>query len=104
MNAIGPGDFVQCINTQPSRVSGKPCPLAHGGIYQISVVYRKGEIDPRDGLPWPGDCADLVGIPHWSHPFSAFGLDRFRPIPRSSEILGLLEKLKTGAPITEPVE
>lgn len=107
MSAIGPGDWVVCVDASAPAwwsaageqraylVQGKPyCVLEARGPEPHSVGMVAGFV-----LDAPEASFVCEGLP------GAWPVPRFRPIPRSSEITALLEKLKTGAPSElEPVE
>lgn len=96
MSAIGPGDFVECIDASPERITGAKCSLVLGNLYVVEAVWHLTDI--RDGLV--GCAIDLVGVARpWDN--TAFGLHRFKPIlrPKPDAFTRLLE---TPTEVREP--
>lgn len=94
MSAIGPGDFVECVDASPSLKTGER--LSVGAIYQVREVLRGPGMSGRteNGVRLVGQrrCLNRQGVEY------AWRADRFRPIyrPKSS----LIEQLKR--PVGEP--
>lgn len=79
MDAINPGDTVECIDASPDRASGQAVPLVEGALYVVEYVWQT--TDERDGLQ--GSCVDLVGVPRLPDDI-AYGIHRFSPIRKPS--------------------
>lgn len=91
-SAIGPGDFVECVNAEPCALWGDPG-LREGGIYQVEAVAMR-----RDSVSgFEGAAVRLVGYVHpTTEGVRWLGADRFRPIYRPNA--DLIESLKQPAP------
>lgn len=86
MSAIGPGDWVECVDCIPSD---KPtAKFALGSIYQVEdCVFVPGIKQPHGLI--------IKEMPRSSHPTGAYCATAFRPIYRPKA--GLIESLKTPA-------
>lgn len=92
MSAIGPGDWVECVDAKPCARWGDPG-LRKGGLYQVEAVsIRCDEVS--------GYKAAAVRLAGYVHPTVEgvrwLGLDRFRPIYRPN--VDLIQSLKAPAP------
>lgn len=94
MSAIGPGDWVECVDASPRYVPGVgmspvPAPLVKGAVYRVERVVYDARWDET------GIVLDGIRENAWRID-GAFNVDRFRPIYRpKSEII---ESLKQPAP------
>lgn len=77
MGAIGPGDWLECIDTR-ALPDGRECPLTLNAKYQIAAVWDYLPYAGKDG-GWMDCSVDLVG---WDGPgkWLAWGLYRFKPV------------------------
>jgi hypothetical protein len=87
--AIGPGDFVECVDITPCRVCGVPN-LNLGAIYRVEDVVRA----LRSNNKW-GWLLILQGV-RSAGTQGGFGLGRFRPVYRPSA--DLIRQLEQPAP------
>lgn len=100
MSAIGPGDWVECINDAPRKGPGKPFAfLVKGRVYCVSSLHF------HPALKIPSLC--VIGGPKFCEKlscdglFGGHGVDRFRPIYRpKSELLESLLR-KSDEPVKE---
>lgn len=77
MSAIGPGDFLECVDASPYGVG--PQILVLGQRYEILAVH---DYLPHHGNPetdWYDCAVDLVDVPSPAEGL-AWGLYRFRPV------------------------
>lgn len=90
-SAIGPGDFVECVNADPQFII--PTGLSAGAIYQVQALTP-----PRPGR-WAVAGLLLVGVRHPGNELGDYNPDRFRPIyrPRAD----FIESLKQPSPARE---
>jgi hypothetical protein len=89
MNAIGPGDFVECVDAEPEA----HCPfrsigLSRGHVYRVERVLVAHETE----------VLVLAEVLHPHNEWGAYRADRFRPIYRPKR--SLIEGLKR--PVREP--
>lgn len=94
-SAIGPGDWVECVDASPCPRYGDPG-LRLGALYQVARTERR-----RDEITgYEGDGVLLSGYRHPSRGVEKksdwLGASRFRPIYRPKA--DLIESLK--APVT----
>ena len=97
MSAIGPGDWVECVDTSrpnfltldPREIS--PSILIRGGVYQVEAVVPSRQSRPM---------LQLREVRSKLNPLGAFYAYRFRPIYRPKA--DLIERLMQ--PIDEPVK
>lgn len=103
MSAIGPGDWIERW-----QVSNCPdcAPIGYWKLPEIPVgaVVQVYTVISAVLHGWQQDALEIVGYEEigadgWRESYT---ISDFRPISRSTEVLTLLEKLKTGAPV-EPV-
>jgi hypothetical protein len=102
VSAIGPGDFIECVDAGPYRGSGgwvvpTLALLVHGAIYQVATLSTH----PEYGVP----TVCLVGYPSYGEEvgdaiFCGWGLFRFRPIyrPKADLIESLLQGIDQLVP------
>lgn len=81
MSAIGPGDFVECVDDAPDE--GRAPLVVKGAIYEVSGVF--------DG-PY-GPYLTLAGMD--PSPYPGWFLHRFRPVYRPKQ--ELIQSLLTGS-------
>lgn len=91
MSAIGPGDWLECIN---DNVIPELAPLVLGALYCVEAL-EEAEAGTECVGCGSGDYVDLVGMP--KHPAAVYCLCAFRPIgPGESEQLS--STIKTTEP------
>ena len=84
-DAIGPGDFVECIDATGAAV------LQAGAVYQVREVWTCAE-----GLRWIS-----VGV---GEPPEGWYPSRFRPVYRpKAEVIEEMKRM-VGAPLREPID
>ena len=93
--AIGPGDWVECVNATPCLGCRRPVELVQCAVYRVTALA------PTDADGCAGlflyeaePCARCSGGVY------GFDLRRFRPIyrPKSSIIQGLLSDIPASVP------
>ena len=85
MSAIGPGDYVECINADPMTMVGGCERLTIGNIYRVLTVFD-----------WWGDSSVELESPKSDHVTGGFRLTHFRPIYRPKQ--SIIKQLKRPAP------
>jgi len=97
MGAIGPGDFVECVDLSPNASGRAPRILVLGGVYRVDSVgmstHPKQPNEPAVFF-WPPRTKQPNGLLH-----NGFAVWRFRPIYRPKQ--DLIESLK-APPIQAP--
>jgi hypothetical protein len=93
-DAIGPGDFVECVDASPDAWGWFDCPLVVGAIYTVHECAT-GTLRP-DGAKGRGLRLDRHNPPI---PRGFWGDHRFKPVyrPKQSLIRDLLEPIKETA-------
>lgn len=92
MRAIGPGDWVECVDASPGVWRGivRPSHLIMGMIYKVEAI--RDDENRETGLLLVGVRAPAMG--RWGQ--HAYKLSRFRPLRRPPSA-DLIESLKTPA-------
>jgi hypothetical protein len=70
-SAIGPGDWVRCVENGPHRVYGWVCPLSKGQLYTVRGLY--------------GGTGLLLKEVRWSESDAGFLPERFTLVPAPYE-------------------
>lgn len=99
MSAIGPGDWVECVNARPSHWYGYDCGLVVGAVYQVRAIIPAA-ISPFGDTGLGLHLHEIVrplDVDWGTEP--AFCATRFRPVyrPKSELIQGLLQPILEDA-------
>ena len=95
MSAIGPGDFVECVDASPTR-GGWPVPFVAGAVYLVERLHVYSDA-------WACAGAIAVVIRGCPNPYNGgedgWNPGRFAPVyrPKQSLILDLLQPIKEDA-------